>query len=110
VIVVTVDQLLGLGLTAAAVAAIVNQIAKPKEATQKCEDKKPCPPCVPPVGSLAYRIDVVPPSKPHKPFKGSHIHIYKQNQSPVEAGCKCFWSEIDVIDGNSPPPLGARPF
>ncbi len=52
--------------------------------------KKGCRPCNPAVGSRAGRLDLVPPSRPHKPFSGSHVHIYEMNQSPPAAGCKCF--------------------
>ena len=76
-----------------------------------CSDKKPCPPCrladgttVTP-GTIAYRYDVVPPSQPHWPFAGSHVHLYKANQNPNN--CQCFWREIDIKD--PPPPAGAIP-
>ena len=34
------------------------------------KDKQQCPPCTPPVGTIGYRLDKVPPSKPHYPFPG----------------------------------------
>ena len=43
--------------------------------TSKCNKTK-CPPCktisgkIVPVGTIGYRLDMVPPSKPHYPFKG----------------------------------------
>ena len=51
-----------------------------------------CAPCVPPVGSIAYRVDM-PPSPAHNGIPTPHSHQYQMNQSPPSAGCKCFWSE-----------------
>jgi RHS repeat-associated protein len=75
-----------------------------------CTDKN-CPPCTTisgktvPAGTIGYRFDQVPPSKPHFPFTGDHVHLYKANQNPNN--CKCFWSEVTVT--NPPPPAGAIP-
>ncbi len=79
--------------------SISSAIAKP----QICDDDPPktCKPCIPPVGSIAYRVDFVPPSKPHYPYKGTHTHHYKMNQSPYPV-CRCFWSKLPVTDGNTP--------
>ncbi|EBW9496338.1 RHS repeat protein, partial [Salmonella enterica subsp. salamae serovar Sofia] len=77
----------------------------------KCEEKAPCSPCkttngnIVPVGTVGYRLDLVPPSQPHYPFAGNHVHLYKANQNPNN--CRCFWSKLDVID--PPPPPGAIP-
>jgi RHS repeat-associated protein len=71
----------------------------------KCNSKK-CPPCKPPVGTIAYRIDEVPPHKPHFPIEGTHVHLFRMNQNPNN--CRCFWQKIDVI--SPPPPPGAVPF
>ncbi len=74
----------------------------PKPPDDDC--KKPCPPCNPPVGTIGYRIDPVPPSSPHYPFPGTHVHLYKMNQNPNN--CQCFWQPIGVTE--TPPP-GAVP-
>jgi RHS repeat-associated protein len=71
---------------------------------QQCKDKE-CPPCTPPVGTIGYRMDVVPPSKPHHPLPGTHVHLYKMNQNPNN--CQCFWQPIGVTA--PPPPPGAVP-
>jgi RHS repeat-associated protein len=63
---------------------------------------EPCQPCVPPVGTIAYRIDRSPPSRPHYPFTGDHTHLYIMNQNPID--CECYWNKLDVIDGETPPP------
>ena len=63
-----------------------------------------CLPCDPPVGTIGYRIDVVPPSEPHFPFDGTHTHIYIIQQSPDGKGCKCFWVPFTIIPGDVPPP------
>ena len=63
--------------------------------------KKSCPPCNPPIVTIWYRIDYVPPSKPHYPFHGTHVHLYKMNQNPNN--CQCFWQPIGVTDPPLPP-------
>src|SRR5205085_1030353 len=70
--------------------------------------KAKCKPCDPPVGTVAYRTDQVPPARPHAPFAGTHTHLYVMMQSPPKAGCKCFWHRTGVINGAVPPP-GAVP-
>ena len=56
----------------------------------KC--RRPCPPCKPyPEGTRAYRIDRVPPSSPHSPWPGDHLHWFRVNQDKVS--CKCFWNK-----------------
>jgi len=62
-----------------------------------------CLPCEPPVGTIGYRTDIVPPSKPHYPHTGTHTHLYVVNQSPIVRGCKCFWHPVTSIDGDVPP-------
>jgi RHS repeat-associated protein len=66
---------------------------------------KSWPPCIPPVGTIAYRLDRVPPSRPHWPFKGDHMTLYKMSQNPNSG--YCFWSKIGVFA--PPPPPGAIP-
>jgi len=68
----------------------------------KCRRRKPpkrCLPCVPPLWTLAHRIDIVPPKLPHWPHVGSHVHYYTMHQSPPFAGCKCFWVPSGTQDG-----------
>jgi hypothetical protein len=36
-----------------------------------------CKPCIPPVGTVGYRLDSVPPKKPHHPFPGNHVHVFE---------------------------------
>lgn len=69
-------------------------------------DKKSCPPCNPPVGTIRYRVDMVPPSKPHYPHTGSHVHLYQMHQSPAPK-CQCFWHPIGTTE--LPPPSDASP-
>jgi RHS repeat-associated protein len=71
--------------------------------TATCPTQRPCPPCVPPVGTIGYRLDSVPPSKPHFPFPGDHVHLFQMNQNPNN--CQCFWKPIGVTA--PPPPPGA---
>jgi RHS repeat-associated protein len=60
------------------------------------EDKqncRKCKPCIPPVGSIAYRVDM-PPSPAHNGIPTPHSHKFKMHQSPPAAGCKCFWRKF----------------
>ena len=72
--------------------------------TSKCNKTK-CPPCktisgkIVPVGTIGYRLDLVPPSKPHYPFEGSHYHFYKANQNTDS--CRCFWSKAGIADASN---------
>jgi hypothetical protein len=85
-----------------ATAALVYELLKNKP----CDNGKNCAPCVPPVGTIAYRIDVVPPSEPHYPYTGTHWHLYQMNQNPNN--CQCFWKDLDQA-GEGPTPPGAVP-
>jgi RHS repeat-associated protein len=71
-----------------------------------CDNSNNCAPCIPPVGTIAFRIDVVPPSKPHPPYTGTHWHLYRMNQNPNN--CQCFWQDLDVA-GEGPTPSGTVP-
>ena len=55
---------------------------------KECKQKE-CPPCPEPPPPT-YRIDFVPPSRPHGDCPGDHIHIitYEYNQNPKT--CQCF--------------------
>ena len=94
----------------------IAEAAKENSKTNTCEDKKkrqPCPPCKTQsgktvvVGTIGYRHDLVPPSKPHHPFTGDHYNLYKANQNPNN--CKCFWKPFGAADasGGKPPPAGS---
>ena len=63
------------------------------------------PPCVPPVGTIGYRYDKVPPGKPHWPFTGDHLNLYKMQQNPNNG--YCFWQPIG--SAAPPPPPGSVP-
>ena len=70
----------------------------------KCA-KTGCPPYktvsgrIVPIGTIGYRLDMVPPSKPHYPFEGSHYHFYKANQNTDS--CRCFWSKAGMADASN---------
>jgi len=71
----------------------------------ECDPKRiRCRPCIPPVGTLMYRIDFVPPSRPHWPYKGTHTHYSTVMQSSVNAPkpCFCFPKQIAVVEGIFP--------
>jgi len=80
-------------LAAIAIATILMAAALANE-LKKCKPKTPkCKPCIPPVGDIAYRVDM-PPSPAHNKIETPHSHKYQMNQSPVMAGCICFWNEV----------------
>jgi len=86
---------------------IADQLTEPTTDIEKtANDACPCPPCSPPVGTIQYRIDMVPPSKPHYPHTGSHVHLYEMHQSPSPK-CKCFWHPIGTTE--LPPPPNTSP-
>lgn len=91
---------------AAAIAAAAKQITD--VATRPRCPEPECLPCKPPVGTVGFRTNIGPPSKPHYPHKGTHTHLYIVNQSPVIKGCKCFWRPVQSIEGDVPP-RGAVP-
>lgn len=69
---------------------IEKELADARDKARGCQNCK-CRPCVPPVGSIRYRIDWVKPhgfSKPHWPCKGSHVHFFMQRQNPSTCECK----------------------
>ncbi len=65
-------------------------------------DQKKWPPCSPPVGTIGYRQDT---THGHYPFEGTHVHLYRMNQNPLNG--QCFWQFLKVTA--PPPPLGAVP-
>jgi RHS repeat-associated protein len=71
--------------------------AEPKEQEKAkndtCGKPKKCLPCIPPVGTIAYRVDK-PPSPAHNGIPTPHSHAYQMHQSPPSAGCRCFWVKV----------------
>ncbi len=73
-------------------------------ANRQAQPTSGCPECVPAVGTLGYRLDVVAPGgRGHFPYPGTHWHLYVRMQNPKN--CQCWWSFLRVGDG--PPPAGA---
>src|ERR1700722_16061919 len=56
----------GVVVGVAATGALIYELVK------DCDKGKKCAPCIPPAGTIGYRIDVVPPSRPHYPYTGTH--------------------------------------
>jgi hypothetical protein len=56
---------------------------------QDCGESKGCPPCSPPVGTIAFEVHRVPPQDPHHPCPGDHVHFFERHQNPNN--CQCFW-------------------
>jgi hypothetical protein len=58
--------------------------------TEDCPKKRECPDCPPPPPPPPPRVDRVPPSAPHFPCPGDHLHTmwYEVNQDPIT--CQCF--------------------
>ena len=79
------------GLTKASDDPVPVPVPVPTTGCAECEKKK-CPPCPPPPPP---RIDKVPPSRPHWPCTGDHMHVFEMNQNPVT--CQCFPKEKEVI-------------
>jgi RHS repeat-associated protein len=72
-----------------------------------CDIGKNCAPCIPPVGTISYREDTDPASRPHAGIPPPHWQLYQMNQNPNN--CQCFWQKIKSGFGPSPPPSGAVP-
>jgi hypothetical protein len=97
-------------VTSAALAAMALH-----EATQRMTDtetttvtpcppqRTPCPACNPPVGTLLFEIHRVPPSRPHWPCTGDHVHWFRQMQNPNN--CRCFLQR-DALPVTCLPPGG----
>jgi RHS repeat-associated protein len=105
------------GAAAVALGLLIAQTTSDVCADGKCktpekpDDKKGCKPCIPPVGTISYRHDTDPKSRPHRGVPPPHWHLYRMNQSPPPM-CKCFWVEIpDGKGGFGPgsPPPGTSP-
>jgi RHS repeat-associated protein len=61
----------------------------------KQQKKEECKPCVPPVGTVGYRIDR---GHSHYPWGDPHTQYYRMNQSPPST-CRCFWVSVGGADG-----------
>ncbi|HEX8409364.1 MAG TPA: RHS repeat-associated core domain-containing protein, partial [Thermoanaerobaculia bacterium] len=84
--------------------------SQPKKCHPDVKCKQNCRPCIPPVGTLAYREDTSPASPPHKGVPTPHWHLHRMNQNPYN--CQCFWVPVPDNQGGfgpSPPPPGAVP-
>jgi RHS repeat-associated protein len=92
----------GVVVGVAATGYLIWELVKPCDKTNTTR----CAPCIPPAGTIAYRLDVVPPSRVHKPYPGTHWHLYRMNQNPNN--CQCFWQDLDQ-DGDGPTPPGTVP-
>lgn len=98
----------------AATGAAVQEASRTQTRTDAdtCRDC-PCPPCTPPVGTVAYEIHMCPPHDVHWPCPKHHIHWFKRMQNPKN--CMCFWKRnfqphTCFADGQVPPiPPGAVP-
>jgi len=78
----------------AVIAAVaINEATKDEAEESTLTDTKPrpcpCPPCVPPVATIAYEIHRVPPSASHWPCPSDHVHWFQRHQNPKN--CQCFW-------------------
>jgi hypothetical protein len=68
-----------------------------------------CKPCIPPVGTIAYRLDTS--NHTHQGVPTPHWHLYVMKQSPPPM-CQCQW--VDIADnqggfGGGTPPSGTVP-
>jgi RHS repeat-associated protein len=92
-----------------------------KDAQAKCEkSRRGCKPCIPPIGTIAYRLDDSPGSVPHysKPLKmdipAPHWVLFVMTQSPPDVvdPCRCHWEKLEKLPGglgNGPTPSGTVP-
>jgi RHS repeat-associated protein len=72
---------------------------------EECKPDKGCRPCIPPVGTIAYRM-CTDPKVVHRGVPAPHHHLYVMLQSPPPM-CKCFWKKMDDEGGfaaGDPPP------
>jgi uncharacterized protein RhaS with RHS repeats len=93
--------------------AIIGAIWNAATDDDDCKRKR-CRPCVPPVGTIGYKIH---PAGTHR--RGSHkdmdhVQTYKMNQVPVGTPppgeeCRCFWQFIGHLENTLIPPSGAVP-
>jgi len=77
------------------------------QAKKKCNNNG-CKPCVPPVGTIAYRLETA--GDAHRNVPPPHWHLYVMQQNPTN--CQCQW--VDIKDnqggfGAGTPPSGTVP-
>lgn len=60
-----------------------------KKNREKCRECCKNKPCIPPIGSIGFRLDLVPPSAPHDPCPADHIHLKVRFQDT--RNCHCSW-------------------
>jgi RHS repeat-associated protein len=80
---------------------LINKVNKAIEEIEnsQCKQKKgECNPCIPPVGTVAYRIDS---GHSHYPWGDPHTHYYRVNQSGYPS-CACFWNPGGGADDAKP--------
>ncbi|MDR0702327.1 MAG: hypothetical protein LBF61_07965, partial [Azoarcus sp.] len=80
----------GLILAGAAIYGLTCSGNKAESVTQEqsgTSDKKPCPPCSPPVDTKCHQSDS---GHTHNGW-GHHFHIWNRGQNPDT--CKCFWNK-----------------
>jgi len=65
------------------------------QAQNKCKNNG-CKPCVPPVGTIGYRLDTTGP--PHRGVPVPHWHLKVMQQSPPPM-CQCQWVDIPDNQG-----------
>ena len=60
-------------------------------------DTKKCPACPPPTQESGSRLDCVPPSRPHYPCKGNHLHswVFVMHQNPIT--CQCYEKKEETV-------------
>ena len=58
---------------------------------------KECPACPPPTQKPGSRLDCVPPSRPHYPCKGNHLHswVFVMHQNPIT--CQCYEKKEETV-------------
>jgi RHS repeat-associated protein len=84
---------------------LIEQIKKAITGAGCEEQDKPCPPCrlvdgtIVPLGTIAYRWDVLPSDVKQHGISGEHLNLYRANQNPNN--CRCFWQPIGAV---KPPP------
>lgn len=77
------------------------------QAIKKCA-KNECSPCVPPVGTIAFRLDTT--GRAHRGVPTPNWHLRVMQQNPIN--CQCQW--VDIPDnqggfGSGRPPAGTVP-
>ena len=80
---------------------------KADRSSRKCKN---CNPCDPPVGTISYRADTDPVSRPHRGVPAPHWHLSVMLQDPND--CHCYWHPIPDNRGGfggGAPPAGAVP-